>query len=581
MKPEKVHILSPSETQIRRLVEELKIPAMLARLLINRQMSEPEDAHAFLKQTLADLTDPFLLRDMDKAVTRIADGVAAKDKILVFGDYDVDGVTATALLIDFFRQAGVHANAYIPHRIQEGYSLGPEHVHRMILPSGYNLIVTVDCGVSSHQAVAAAQAAGVDVVITDHHQVPDRLPEAHAIVNPKRPDCPAGLEDLAGVGVAFYLTMALRQHLRNRNYWQNRAEPNLKAMCDLVAMGTVADLVPLRGVNRILVKAGLQVLSKGHRPGIRALLEKARIKKQTLDAEDISFRLAPRINAAGRMGHAETAFRLLSTDSDTTARQKADELEMLNQRRQQTESQLADHIEGHLRQHPELLNAHSLALADESWHQGVLGIAAARLARRFHRPVFLIAIDGKRGKGSGRSVADIHLVEALDRCQKHLLGYGGHSMAAGLSIGVDQLPAFVQAFDRAVAAQGHDTDAAAPFQIEEKLKIQQIDARLLEIIQHLEPFGSENPEPLFISEKLTATADRIVGGHHRQMLLQAADDPGGRTISAIQFHVDLDQPLKSSGLQLAYRLRWNHWNGKKQIQMVVEKDFPVHPIEVP
>jgi len=355
---------------------------VIATLLVNRRLTSPEQADAFLHASIAHLRPPTGLKDLEKAVERTTRAVAAGETILLFGDYDVDGTTATAVLFEFLKACGARVTYYIPHRLNEGYGLQARHIADVAVPRRATLLITVDCGSNSHAAVEAARAAGIDVIITDHHHVSPPLPQAVAVINPKRPDCPGGLDRLAGVGVAFCLAVALRRRLREAGFWGERTEPNLRWLCDLVALGTIADMVPLLEENRILAKTGLEVIGSGRRPGLAALMEAAGIAHRPMDSDDVAFRLAPRLNAAGRIDHAGLAVDLLTAERMEPARRLAQTLNQLNASRQEIERRIGENLEALIARQPELLKRQTLVLAHPEWHAGVIGIAASKMKVR-------------------------------------------------------------------------------------------------------------------------------------------------------------------------------------------------------
>ncbi len=394
-------IKHPSPEVIAHLTQGLPCDRIIATLLANRGITTANQARAFIHPSLRDLRPPDGLKDLHTATKRVYKAITRNEKILIFGDYDVDGVTATAILYEFLNFVGANVICYIPHRIKEGYSLQAQHITSHAVPQHVDLIITADCGSASHEAIIAARQASIDVIITDHHEIPDRAPEAMAIINPKRPDCESGFEALAGVGVAFYLLVGLRKYLRTKNFWLDRQEPNLKAMCDLVALGTIADMVPLQAENRIIVHHGLEMIKNGRRPGLDALIKASSLQKKTVDADTLAFYLAPRINAAGRMSHANLALELLLTANPIKADSIARKLDDLNTERQRTEQLILEEIQMHIAANPQLLDRKSLILAEPGWHAGILGIVASRVAKQYHRPVVLIAIDGEVGQGPG------------------------------------------------------------------------------------------------------------------------------------------------------------------------------------
>ncbi len=555
---------------MRRLTNALKCHPITAKVLINRRIVTRPDACRFFDAALGAIRPPFSIKDMDAAVTRLHAALRKKEKILIFGDYDVDGVTATTLMTEFLTGVGADVSHYIPHRTREGYGFQAQHVTDLAVPQKIGLIVTVDCGSASHDAVEAARDAGIDVIITDHHVVGGELPAATAVINPQRPDCCAGLGDLAGVGVAFYLIIALRKHLRDQGFWEDRPEPNLKRFCDLVALGTVADVAPLTAENRIFSRAGLEQIGCGDRPGIWALMSVAGIGDRPIAAEDIAFRLGPRINAAGRMDHARLALELMTTEDPDRAMAIAKELNRLNAERQAVEQRMFDEIVNHLRLHPRLLAGRSLVLASEKWHQGVLGIVASKVVRRYYRPVLLIGIEAETAKGSGRSIAGVDLHQALAACAGDLERFGGHAMAAGLSIRPEKIAGFRDHFDAAVREMADEEAFAPVLTLDAELDFADITEGLLDELASLNPYGEGNPEPLFMARDVRVRFSKLVGGRHRRMTLCSASDPAGRPFNAIQFNIDPNGPLPDRFDQLAFRACWNHYNGRRTPQVVIE-----------
>ncbi len=563
-------ILQPDPNAVARLAKDLKCHPVTAAVLINRQILTVDRARDFLTASLTNLPAPFALKDMDVAVERIAAAIAGKEKILIFGDYDVDGITATVILLNFLHHAGADVSYYIPHRITEGYSIQPQHISRYATPNHIDLIITADCGSTSHQAIEAANRAGIDVIITDHHSIGKNLPPALAVVNPRRPDCPAGLENLAGVGVAFFLLICLRKHLRDNGFWRERPEPNLKNECDLVALGTIADMVPLTGENRILCKAGLRLIAADRRPGLAALLQASAVNSNFLSTEDIAFRLAPRINAAGRMDHAVRAVELLTTQNSEAAVKSAQTLNLLNQRRQQMEKKILADIERYLELNPSLQQRHCLVFAGAQWHAGLIGIVASRVVEKFHRPTVLIAIDNGLGTGSARSVPALNLYEALAACSSCLESFGGHAMAAGLKIREENIEAFQQQFEDIVRHTCRPEDFSPRLQVDRDLDFDEIAAGLIDELQSLAPFGTANPEPLFRAGNVRVVSSRVVGHNHRRMMLRQSWTPDAPVLPAIHFNVEGQAARKKEFAAILFRLRWNHWNDRKTAQIVVE-----------
>jgi single-stranded-DNA-specific exonuclease len=563
-------IIRPDIQVVKNVCSALNCSPVLATILVNREINSPEKASSFFNSSFKEITPPFSIKDMDLAVKRIHSGIKNKEKILIFGDYDVDGVTATSILYQFLKYTGADVSFYIPHRIDEGYGLETDHITRVALPKNIKLIVTVDCGTSSHDAVEVAKTAGIDVIITDHHNISDKIPDAYAVVNPKRSDCTSGLEGLAGVGVAFYLLICLRKCLRDNNFWDLLPEPNLKDICDLVALGTIADIVPLVAENRIFTKAGLEVISSGKRPGIRSLITTCKINKPLLGSEDIAFKLAPRLNAAGRVGHANAAVDILTESNPERADTIAYSLNRMNIKRQKFETQIFDQILDYLKVNPNLLQKKALVLAEENWHEGVIGIVASKMVKKFSKPVILISIRNGIGKGSARSIPEFDLYNGLVTCSDELESFGGHKMAAGLRIKIQNIKSFRKAFEDFTDDNTMANDFRPKLMIDYELRLDEITDKLIDEIETMQPFGASNHEPLFLAKNVEVKSSSIVGKSHRRMLLCQPSSRSGKKINAIWFNVDPCQMSVKYFKEIVFRLQWNHWNDKKTPQIIVE-----------
>jgi single-stranded-DNA-specific exonuclease len=560
----------PDPVIVEKLSRDLGYHPITAAVLVNREISTLSDAQDFLNISLNNLRPPFSLQDMETAVNRIHRAITGNEKILIFGDYDVDGVTSVVILLNFLRYVGADVSYYIPHRITEGYSIQPGHITQYVRPNQFDLIITADCGAGSHQAVEAANRFNIDIIITDHHNIAEDIPPALAVINPKRHDCHAGLQNLAGVGVAFFLLICLRTRLRELGFWNERPEPNLKKYCDLVALGTVADMVPLIEENRILSKTGLELIKAGHRPGLTALLEASAIRNPSLSAEDIAFRLAPRLNAAGRMDHAARAVDLLIAPDIEAANKTARTLNLLNRKRQDLEKGILEDIQQFIDNNGSLLRQRSLVLARQGWHAGVLGIVASRMMQNYHRPVVLVSLQDGMGKGSARSVEGLNIYDALAACSPLLEGFGGHAMAAGLQIREENIADFQSAFEKEIQRTTSPDTLVPALQIDSELDFGAISDDLIDELELLLPFGAGNPEPLFLARNVKVVNSKIVGQSHRRMILSQASGYATAAIPAIHFNVNDDDAKKFHFDQIIFRLQWNRWNGKKTAQIVVE-----------
>lgn len=561
---------TPDPPLVRQISRRVGCHPVTAAVLVNRGFVSESDISTFLSPSLQQIDSYDSLKDLEKAVLRITDAISTREKILVFGDYDVDGVTSATILHQFLKLAGAEVEYYIPHRISEGYGLRLFHVRDVILPAGVGLVITTDCGSSSHEAIAAAKTAGIEIIVTDHHDIPD-LPPAYAVINPKRADCTAGLEHLAGVGVVFFLLVCLRKRLREVGHWGKYPEPNLKSFCDMVALGTIADIVPLIRENRIIVRTGLEVINTAPRPGLKALVDVCCIAKDHLDAEDLAFRLAPRLNAAGRMDHALIAARLLTAEDPVVAGPLAETVNTLNAKRQNTENQIFQRILKFMEQDEDLLKAYSLVFFHEEWHQGVLGIVASRLTEKFFRPAILFSINDGIGIGSARSIPGIDLYGTLAECAPHLETFGGHAMAAGLRIKRENINLFQKAFEASVCRSCSLEVFNPQLMIDAELGFDMISDTLCDELQMLQPFGQMNSEPLFMARDVRVMFSKIVGNRHRRMLLKQPGSKTQKTIPAISFNVDIEKPQSFNFDRIVYRLRWNHFNGRKNLQLTVEE----------
>ena len=474
------------ETTVADLAAALGVPRLLAQVLAARGLDEPEKAAAFLSED-APLSDPFLLKDMDKAAARILKAVEREEPIVIFGDYDVDGVTATALLFEHLRGMGAHVRCKLPSRGEDGYGLS-EGAIRALAEKGVKLIVTVDNGICALAEADCAAALGVDLVITDHHLPGPALPKAAAVVDPARPDDESPFKGLCGAGVAFKLCAALDGC---------PPEALLEQCGDLAAIGTVADVVPLEGENRTIVKHGLALLRNSERPGLLALIEACGLGEKPVTAENISFALAPRLNAAGRMDSAVSALQLLVCENFDTARALTEKLTDANARRQGAEQQILEQVERQLAADPARLHDRVLLVWGEGFHPGVIGVVASRLVDRYARPAVVISLQNGEGRGSGRSVPGFDLHAALAACSSLLIRFGGHAMAAGLSVQEGQIPALRAALnDQALRAA--PVPRPRPLPLDGRLDLAGLSVQDVESLAHLAPCGQSNPAPLFV-----------------------------------------------------------------------------------
>ena len=552
------------QTAIDRLAVELKLAPLTARVLALRGIASAEAGNAFMQSSLASLPDPFLLPGTSRAVQRLAAAIEGGERIAVHGDYDVDGITGTALLAQTLRLLGAEVECHIPLRLKDGYGLSGEAL-RQAAAGGATVALSVDCGVSAVAEARLALELGLDLIITDHHQPPDPLPAAFAIVNPHLPENRFPFRDLAGVGVAFLLLVALRKTLRERGFFSARPEPDLRRGLDMVALGTIADVVPLQGVNRILVRAGLKSMNNSDRPGLRALKEVAAVSE--VSCGNVAFRLAPRLNAAGRLEDALLGVELLLESSPERSLPMARLLDDFNRERQEIEQEA-------LRQAVTRLEAekgagrYSIVLADSRWHPGVIGIVASRLVERYHRPAVLIALENGRGKGSARSIAGFHLYQSLERCRRHLVGFGGHAFAAGLSIAENEVEVFAAAFEEVARECLSEEDLQPRVLHDGEILLEELSESAVRQLAELAPFGAGNPEPSFLARGGWAQQVQPVGGKHLRFTLRQ----GGYSLPCIAFGMAERQQDLVGELDLLFTPVLNEWRGKVSVQLRL-KDF--------
>lgn len=550
------------------LARALRIPPAVAAVLAARGYAERESTGRFLNPRLADITDPFCLPGMAEAVERIWKAVDAGERMVVFGDYDADGVTSSALLVDVLRHLGApRVDAFVPCRFADGYGLTMSALARCLDSKRPDLLITVDCGTMSVEAVATAQARGTDVVVTDHHAVSGAAAAAVALVNPKLGASQDSTTSLAGVGVAFKLCHALvKEGLRRGRDAARRID--LRDWLDLVATGTVADVVPLTGENRILVRHGLDRINRSPSVGLQALIREAGVDTD-LDCYHLGFLIGPRLNAAGRLGSAERAVRLLLTRDADEARGLARELSDENARRRRIEDGIREQAEACIGEICDPRSAFGLVAAGRDWHSGTVGIVAARLCSMYYRPTVVVSIDEDGlGHGSGRSIEEIDLVDVLSESAELLERYGGHRMAAGLTVRADRLESFRKRFEASCRERLAGTDLRPSIEVDGWLRMPDADDGLLQAIRMLKPMGMGNPEPVWgVRGVRLAGPPRVVGRNHLKLLLAA----GGTQMDAIGFGLG-EQPVPDGELDVLFTLRENVYRGRRSLQLQV-KDF--------
>ena len=537
-------------------LERAGIPSLLACVLSARGVTEPEQAWKLLTPGEEPLLDPMLLKDMDRAVLRVTRALKRGETIAVYGDYDVDGITATCLLTDCLTRLGGRVRSYIPDRLEEGYGLNEEAVLHLAR-QGVTLIITVDCGITAAREVEFARELGIDVVITDHHECKQAIPEAAAVVDPHRPDCPYPFKGLAGVGVALKLAMAAAG--------PDRAGLVFREYADLAAVGTVADVMPMTGENRTIVQTGLAALAHPRRVGLAQLMEEAGLGDKPVTSVSIGYTLAPRINAAGRMGQADLAAELLLTRDPGRAAALAQELCALNRERQTIECEIFQECVQRLERRPQ---SGVILLADEHWHQGVVGIVASRLTEKYSCPVFMVCLDQGMGKGSCRSWGGVNLFHLLTQCQDLLEGFGGHAMAAGFTVREENIPALECRLRQLVLEEQAGEELPSLLDIDAAVLPQELTVEAVEALDALEPCGAGNPRPvLVLTGAHVISAAQVGRGRHLKLRLEGRGVP----LDAIFFSVDGSELGLTPGcrVDVAFYPQINDFRGVRSVQLQV------------
>lgn len=544
---------------ISNLMEVLNVPESIARLLAIRGISSFEDAKQFFRPTLNELHDPFLMKDMDRASERLSLAIRTNEKVLVYGDYDVDGTTATAIMYSFLKEFGVEVDYYIPHRFKEGYGINPEgiqYAHEI----GANVIVSVDCGITAIEEAVEIKSLGMDLIICDHHTVGEQLPDAFAILDPKREDCGYPFDGLSGAGVGFKLVQATLARLGLP------AQVAYKYL-DLLAISIASDIVPIIDENRILMWAGLDRLRTEPRIGIQALMNLIRLPQAELDTKKIVFSIGPRINAAGRMGDASAAVRLLIASDELEAKLMARELEGINAKRRDTDTTTMNEAVQQIEEQLNMDRISALVLFDANWHLGVIGIVASRLVDQYHRPAIMLSeVDGKI-KGSARSIRGFNIYEAIRECEDLLEQFGGHEYAAGLTLKDGALQEFQKRMNSKAIEELSGSSFEAELLVDAELQLSDIDGKFWKLLHQFQPFGPANTKPIFVSNGLkVAGVPSIVGNGHLKLRVQQGDSP---VFDAIGFNMHEFMPKVRDGklFNIAYELEENTWNGNTALQL--------------
>lgn len=570
---EKIWYFQPPREELNQVLSrDLDIHPLIARILTNRGLDNPDDIHRFLYPKLTDLRDPFMIKDMAQAVQRTLDAIAAREKIIIYGDYDVDGITSIALLSDVLRVLEADFDFYLPNRITQGYGFSRDGIDTC-KSMGARLLISVDCGVSSVEEAAYAKEQGLDLIITDHHEPSDEFPKCIALLNPKRKDADYPFKDLAGVGVAFKFAQGLIHQAAERKMFPGDSI-NIKEMLDLVALGTVADVVPLIDENRIFVKYGIKQINKTERIGLKELEAVASVT-QDVNSSDIAFKLAPRLNAVGRLGDARHAVKLLTSEDEQEAFNLATMMERNNRMRQNIESEILEEAEEMIEESVNLGSAKIIILHSPKWHQGVIGIVASRIAKHYYKPALIISsMEGDTGKGSGRSIEEFDLLDGLRQCGDLLDAYGGHRLAAGFQIKMANFEKFCERLER-IASQKLDCESVQPrIVIDAEVQLLEMTPGFVKDLDLLEPFGNGNQRPVFCTRNLFLTwAPKIVGNNHLKLWFDTKDGvmegiafSKGDMISEMKF--------KDTPYDIVFLPRLNYYKGEENVQLFIRDIRP-------
>lgn len=548
----------PAQENIDRLSAELKVDSTVVQLLLQRGITTYEEAKNFFRPELSHLHDPFLIKDMDKAVERIDAAIDNNENILVYGDYDVDGTTAVALLSSFLEENYPNVATYIPDRYAEGYGVSLKGID-FASDNDFSLIIALDCGVKAIEQVAYAKEKGIDFIICDHHRPGETLPEAVAILDPKRDDCEYPYKELCGCGVGFKLIQALASK-------NGKTIEDLTPYLDLVATAIGADIVPITGENRVLAYYGMQVINSNPRIGFKSIIDQ--IKKNRLTITDVVFIIAPRINAAGRMKHGQHAVNLLKETDLAVARQFASEIEQFNADRKNLDKEITEEALQQIQENGEE-DRFTSVVYNENWHKGVIGIVASRLTETFYRPTLVFTKSGDKLAASARSVKGFDVYNALERCSDCLEQFGGHKYAAGLTLAEEQYENFKAKFEKVVSETIDPKLLEPELSIDAQIELPQIDDKLMRIIKQFAPFGPGNMTPIFVAEKIQDTGYAKGVGEDEKHLKLSAFQKGSATIGAIGFNLGakLDKIKNKNSFDAVFSLDENEWNGQVNLQL--------------
>ena len=552
------------------LTKEFGIHPIISQILVNRGFQDKEEVRNYLYPSLNNLHSPFLMKDMKQGISRLLKAIYDHEEIVIYGDYDADGITSVVILYKFIKEITPNVNYYIPDRVQEGYGLNIPAIDKF-KSNNIKLIISVDCGISDLEQIAYARTLGIDTIVLDHHAISGPLPAAIASINPNREDCDFPFKGLAGVGIAFNFLIALRGRLNREGFWKNKKYPNLKEYLDIVALGTIGDIAPLVDENRIFSKIGLELITESQRPGIKALKEVSGVDNQNIDSFKASFSLIPRINAAGRIASPLDAVELLLTDNPEEARILAKKLDSYNRQRQLMGKEIINEILEQIRINQNIGKRNALVFMSDKWHPGIIGTAASQLVDLFNRPAFVISLNNGIGKGSGRSIPGFNIYKGIQQCSPLLLSYGGHCYAAGFSIKEENIEKLTSLLEEIISSSLQLPELLSQTTIDAECQLTDININLMNQIEMLAPFGSNNPEPVLCAHNIKVSAPIIVGNNHLKMWLNS----DGISRGSIWFYMGEHLPaVNGANIDIVFSPQINDWNGSSDIQLKI-KDVDV------
>jgi single-stranded-DNA-specific exonuclease len=556
-----VFIDKPQETLVEELRKAINVNPVLAVVLAQRGISSYDEAKSFFRPDLSDLYDPFLMKDMDLAVDRLSRAIESRERILVYGDYDVDGTTSVTLVYGFLNKYSKEIDIYLPDRYTEGYGISEQGI-KCAIDNEVNLIIALDCGIRANRMITMAKDAGIDVIICDHHIPGNKLPPAMAILDPKQEDCPYPFKELSGCGIGFKL-------LQGYCLKRGKGFDELSQHLDLVAVSIAADIVPIVDENRTLAFFGLKNLNDSPGHGLKALIKKAGLSSD-IDVSGVVFGIAPRINAAGRMRHANDAVWLLLADTKEKATELSETIQDQNTKRKSVDQETTQIALKLIEQDKAYSNAKSTVVYESTWHKGVIGIVASRLIETHYRPTIVLTESNGKATGSARSVRGFNIYKAIGQCSDLLEQFGGHAYAAGLTLSIDNIPEFKKRFDEAVQTTITDEQLIPQIQIDHILEFERIDHKFFKILNQMAPFGPGNPSPIFLSEDVTCASSKIMKAEHLKLWLRQKGSK--RTMEAVAFRMaDLHSEIMNGNpFNIAYHIESNEYNGERSIQLVIK-----------